>query len=103
MIEKQYQSLTTIWNNIAIDIEYCQCWYVSDIGFEGKPLAHIKVQRKIKGDLPITSTGFVSRFELNEIFEKYGGAIGFVHTWCDEESKCKNWKDSFSTVQLSLF
>lgn len=86
------------WEGINISITHThKCWGV---------IEHLEIRSidPAKTPLPITDTGYTSRFMTEEQLKQYASPIKFVREWLDYEAKKPKWKASQEKArQYSLF
>lgn len=88
------------WRGVSVEVSYEAQWLGGDL------TAHLEVRsvQPEKAPLPITATGYRSRFILPEVVEKDGGPVAYVRLWLDETAKDRKWIETeFKARQLSLF
>jgi hypothetical protein len=57
-----------------------------------------------RAKLPISDTGYMSRYIPESAFEEYGSAVSYVRAWLDYEAVKPHWQDYKNTAsQYSLF
>ena len=75
------------WQGIEIEVSYTPEWYA--------PFAHLEI-KSINPEcapLPITETGYLSRFHQQGTIEAHeGGVLGQVTAWLDEEAQKPEWQ-----------
>lgn len=88
----EYQTFTTTWEGIALEIRHCPCWFSAlEDDFVTQ---HIEIRSQDKRLLPITETGYRSHF-MNGTYalaEFDNDPVAFVLWWLDEAAKDPNWK-----------
>ncbi len=88
-----------IWQGIEVEVNYNPEWYA--------PFAHLEIKsiNPEHAPLPITETGYLSRFHQQGIIEAHeGGVLGQVTAWLDEEAEKSEWKAHIeASRQGSLF
>jgi hypothetical protein len=89
------------WEGIALLIKWCPRWHGASDDFQ---IAHLEIYSADRQPLPITETGYRSRFIDRSIVEALGGPVAFTRAWLDEEAASPAWKVHVSASrQLSLF
>lgn len=94
------------WEGIALSVTFCPDWSPAFREAYGRPLAHLTVASVApKGaPLPITSTGYISRFLSPDDVAAHGGPAGYVRAWLDHAADDPAWRElQAKSVQLSLF
>jgi hypothetical protein len=95
---KDYQTHQANWQGIPLSVCYCPDWTRA----MGRPLAHLTVKAAVP--LPVTETGFISRFLAPGTVDDGGGPVAFVLAWLDYSATLPAWKDrQEQAAQLSLF
>lgn len=103
-MKKEAQISTLVWRNISIEITYISDYSEATKKFLKYTLAHLGITSKDRVPLPITETGYRSRFEPAANIEAYGTPNAYVSAWLDEAAKSRKWKNRSTTSgQLSLF
>jgi len=82
---------TIIWRGIAVEITFTP----EKFGM----VDHIELRAADKTPLPVTETGYRSKFLPLGHVAAHGGAVAFVTSWLDHEAARIDWKGA----QLSLF
>lgn len=98
------QILTFNWRGIAIRVTYVPNWL--NMAARGYDTAHIEVESldPERAPLPITETGYRSHFTTAETVAAYGGPLGLISNWLEEEAKTQAWKSYEETSrQMKLF
>ncbi len=82
------QSETFLWQGIEIEVRYVANWLqVDTVRFR---TAHLEL-RSIRPEwepLPVTETGYRSRFLPREEVEAQGGPVAYATAWLDEAARC---------------
>lgn len=86
-----------VWNGIEITIKF----NVSGCGIIGK-INHIELETKNREKLPVTDTGYRSRFIHWQDIEPYGDAVGYVIAWLDHAAQSKAWQKHWAERQAAL-
>ena len=82
---------TIVWRGVQIEINFTpEAFGMVD---------HIELRTERKAPLPVTETGYRSRFSHKGTVTEYGGAVTFVTAWLDHEAERTGWRGA----QLSLF
>lgn len=98
------ETLTMIWNGIALTVNYTPCYSNAFQEIQGYSMAHLTIETDGRQRLPMTETGFRSHFTPKANVDEYGGAEGFVRAWLEHEAQSKAWKKYRNGAkQLSLF
>ena len=104
MKDENYQTITMIWNEIAITIRHNPNWLSSGKETYGEYLTHTEIRSDDGKQLPMTETGYRSHFTMKSNIDEYRDVRGFVKAWLDEEGKSKKWKAYVADqAQLKLF
>ena len=94
----EYQTHQANWQGIALSVSYCPDWTRA----MGQPLAHLTVKAGVP--LPVTETGFLSRFLAPGAVDDEGGPIAFVLAWLDYAATLPEWQaQQEQAAQLTLF
>ena len=94
----------TDWNGILIEITYKSQWLPPHI--LGEDLAHLEIRSiyTTNTPLPVTETGYLSQFIAASVIAAAGGAVAFVDTMLEAESKRPEWlSKEKERQQLTLF
>ena len=99
---EKYEAYQIIWQNIQIEIRYCD--YVAKID-EQTMIVHLEIKSQNCEPLSITETGYKSHFIVKCLIEEFGGPIEYAKMWLDGEAKDNiAWQNYVSkSRQLSLF
>jgi len=88
-----------IWQEIIIDIRHVSNWHKCDI--DHLDITAVSPERAA---LPITETGYRSRFIHESYLIEAGGAVAYVQAWLHEASQSPEWKAQAEAArQGSLF
>jgi len=100
---RSLETHTILWRGLSLEVSYEQNW----LGTEGAfSTAHLQVNTVApeKAPLPITETGYRSRFIDAETIAEAGGPVAFVKAWLDQAAETKSWKEQQETArQMTLF
>ncbi|KQZ26519.1 hypothetical protein ASD50_03680 [Mesorhizobium sp. Root552] len=100
---RSLENHTIIWRGFSIEVRYEQNW----LGTEGPfSTAHLQVNtvEPENAPLPITETGYRSRFIDAETIAEAGGPVAFVKAWLDQAAEAKSWKEQQEKArQMTLF
>lgn len=100
---RSLETHTVLWRGFSIEIHYEQNW----LGTEGLfSTAHLQVNtvEPKNAPLPITETGYRSRFIDADTIAGAGGPVAFVRAWLDQEAEAKSWKEQQDKArQMTLF
>lgn len=100
MSEKQTHQMD--WQGIALSVTYDPEPWKSFREVYGWPLAHLSI--KAPCPIPISVTGYQSRYIAASLVEAEGGPVAFMVAWMDHEAQRPEWKaQQAATAQLSLF
>ena len=94
------------WRGIAIEVRYTPSWLESFETVFRRSLALIEVTRLSPEHavLPITETGYTSRFLAPDDVDACGGPTAYVKAWLDEAAALPAWrKREIEARQMSLF
>ncbi|MBN8648970.1 MAG: hypothetical protein J0L55_13540 [Caulobacterales bacterium] len=99
---EKYEIYQIIWQNIQIEIRYCD--YVAKVD-EKTTIIHLEIMSFTREPLPITETGYKSYFTAKCLIEEFGGPVEYAKMWLDGEAKDNiTWQNHVSkSRQLSLF
>lgn len=105
MSEKHYEEFETLWRGIKIAIRYCPSWSSAYEEAYGGPLSHLEVFSLDGSPMPISLTGYRSRFDQGGlIYSDFGNISDFVIAWLDHEAKSQLWQEHRrDSMQLTLF
>jgi len=102
-----YKEHRFTWHGIHVVVRHCPNWSEAHAAIYGWPLAHLEIRAGKHGNtpLPITGTGYYSRFLPESEVKAAGGALNLVNTWLNQAILNKNTLPSSpaSPQQLSLF
>ena len=91
------------WAGRSLEVRYCADWSTVYREVYGYALAHLEIDAKGE-PLPVTATGYLSRFDRADNIEAAGGAVALVLGWLDEAAKFPEWQEQQAKrQQLSLF
>ena len=88
------------WQGLSLSVTYCPDWMPALNDTEQGPVAHLEVRSDDRGPLPITETGYRSRFLPAADVDAASGPVAYVRAWLDHAAKDPAWKER---KQLSLF
>ena len=94
------------WRGITIEVSYEPDWMQSVSSHLGAPLAHLQVRsvQPERAALPVSETGYRSRFLAAAEVVDLGGPAAYVRGWLDAMSKDEAWLASEdASRQLSFF
>ncbi len=87
------------WKRIPIEITFS--FMLKDIVPQ---LVHLSIQSEDRIPLPITETGYRSKFLYLDEIDYHGGVIPYVEKWLEKCSQSKKWKQyEAKNLQLMLF
>lgn len=92
------------WRSIEIEVRYEAEWLsVPSTGFRTAHLELCSI-RPEREPLPVTETGYRSRFLPREDVEAEGGPEAYVLAWLDYAAASPEWREQEATrQQLTLF
>lgn len=91
----QYRSWNVTWRGLAIEARLCRRWLNSDYD-------HLEL--RCREPLPVTQTGYRSRFMPTDGSPEDDEVEAFVLAWLDDAADSKAWRDyEDSSQQGSLF
>ncbi|MEF2553963.1 hypothetical protein VQ042_21910 [Aurantimonas sp. A2-1-M11] len=100
---RSFETHTILWRGLSLEVRYEQNW----LGTEGVfSTAHLQVNTVSpeSAPLPITETGYRSRFIDAETITEAGGPVAFVQAWLDQAAETKSWKEQQEKGrQMTLF
>ena len=97
---RHYEDFQIDWRDIRIRVRFERVFLGT------ARLSHLTLESLMpeRAPLPVTETGFRSRFPLATEVDAAGGPIAFARAWLDEEAKSKQWKAKQAAArQLSFF
>jgi len=103
--DRAIQNDTVKWRGVLIEITYEVSWLSIDRPGD-RAVAHLTVTaiEPKRARLPITETGFRSRFLDPAEVDGEGGPVAYVAAWLDAMSRSQDWLEyEQSRRQLSLF
>ncbi len=104
MINKNIQIHKILWRGIAITIKFNPNWSTAYKNIQGFAMTHTAVSRDDGKRLPISNSGYVSRFMDERDFENYDNIVAYIIAWLDHEAQSKSWKIYLADQQqLKLF
>lgn len=90
------------WEGIALSVRWTPNWLNTEI--DGYPIAHLELVSDDRVPLPVTETGYRSRFTSREAVETEGGPVAYARKWLDAEAQSEDWKARADAArQMSLF
>jgi hypothetical protein len=99
----EYNTETMQWRGLPVEVRYCPDWTTIYRDIYGYALGHLEIQCP-RRPLPITETGYLSRFERAENIDAEGGPLAYVRAWLDQAAGKPEWKArEVAAQQLSLF
>lgn len=101
----EYQEYTINWRGRELNIRYCPDWSIAYKRNMGSPIAHLTVQSNDGKPIPISETGFISRFIFGGIPLEMDQSIDhLIEAWLNEEAKKQPWQEYLrDSAQLTLF
>lgn len=100
---RNIEIVSLIWEAITIEVRYEPEW----LGTIGEyRIAHLDITslQPERAPLPITETGYRSRFLPREEVDAEGGPEAYVRGWLEAAAKEPEWRNYVATTQqLSLF
>ena len=92
---EQSETIEVTWKGITITVSITRNWLNTD---------HHHIELKADQALPVTTTGYRSRFILVDQFEAFQSLEQLVRLWLDDAAKSKEWlKAEEERRQLNLF
>lgn len=95
------------YNNVALNITYDNDWSPAFKKYYGHGMTKLEVKSVDKTPLPISKTGYLSRFISEKIVDEQGGVETLVKKWLAEGENKREWKaylkQEKAKAQLSLF
>jgi len=94
---------TLHWQGLEIEVRYEADWL--SIPSSRFRTAHLELRSTCpdRAPLPVTETGYRSRFLPREEVEALAGPEGYARAWLDEAARDPAWRDRDDGRQLSLF
>lgn len=103
MNEDKIQIFNIVWRDIPITIRFNPNWSNAHREIYGFKMTHLEIIRDDRKQLPITSTGYTSRF-MDERGLEGLDITAFVIDWLNHEASSKSWKAYLTDQQqLKLF
>lgn len=103
---EELQRFEIRWQGIDIEILYSPDWLNCFRETYHVALGHLEIRslHPERAPLPITETGYRSRFDNPEDIDQAGGPEAFVRAWLEEAAQSPEWKSQQAEQrQLSLF
>ena len=98
------QNLSFIWQGITIDVQYTPDYSPSIKKIYGWTLAHLSIERRGAGHLPISKTGYRSHFTAVAAIIENGGPEAYLKAWLDETANSETWQKYIAGErQMKLF
>lgn len=95
---------TIQWQGLVIEVLHHHNWSPAYKEAYDHALDHLEITSLNREPLPITETGYVSRFERAENIAAKGGAVLYVLSWLDQEVQSPQWREAQANArQLALF
>lgn len=81
------------WNGIKIEVRYCRDWSPAYLEVYGHPLANLEIKTldPERAPLPVTHTGYSSRYLSPDAIEQYDSPAAYVLAWLDHEAQSPIW------------
>lgn len=100
-----YETYEFTWRKREILLRYCPSYSKAYLEVYGQNLSHLEVRSADSQPLPITRTGYLSRFDFGGIMsEEFNSVVEFVLIWLDHEAKNRTWQEYEASIrQLRLF
>jgi len=102
-MNKDYETYQLNWDGIDIEIRWARHWLDFD---DETSMGHLEICSigPEKHPLPMTETGYLSRFFSADYFDWFGGPLLYVELWLSHEGRSKAWIDCKARFQqLALF
>lgn len=80
---KGYVTFNLVWEQRVIAVSYQSNWL---------NLGHWHIELRCTEPLPVTETGYRSRFVPQEALANEAEIMGFVQAWLDHAAKSKEWQ-----------
>ncbi len=104
MNDENIQIFKIVWRGIPITIKFNPNWSKAYKDVQGFDMTHTEIIRDDRKHLPITNTGYRSRFMDERNLEEFANIIDYVVAWLDHEAQSKSWKAYvIDQNQLKLF
>ena len=88
------------WQGLSLSVTYCPDWMPALNDTEQGLVVHLEVRSDDRGPLPITETGYRSRFLSAADVDAAGGPVAYVRASLEYAAKDPAWEER---KQLSLF
>lgn len=99
-----YQTLGFDWHGIAVSVACDPDWSKAWREVHGYPLWHLQISSHDGRPLPISETGYVSRFISGAVLDAWGGPEAWVRAWLDSMAGDPAWLELKASGQrLVLF
>jgi len=93
-----------LWQGLAIEVLFTPIYSESYHRIYGYALAHLQISVEGRAPLPISETGYRSRFERADNIDVTGGAATYARAWLDRAARSPAWIGAQERArQLSLF
>lgn len=90
-----YVTISLVWTERTIAVSYQSNWLSLD---------HWHIELRCTEPLPVTTTGYRSRFVPHDAFADDAEIVDFVMSWLDDAAKSKDWQAYLAdSRQLKLF
>lgn len=104
MTLKDIQIFKIVWRGIPITIKFNPNWSKAYKDIQGFAMTHTEIIQDDRKPLPITNTGYTSRFMDERDFEDYPDITAYILEWLNHEAQSKSWKAYvIDQNQLKLF
>ena len=97
---RDHQTYDLDWQGIALSVTYRPHRSAAYEKIHGRRIAHLEIRSHDGGPLPVTETGYRSRFLPTHQVEAAGGPVAYVQAWLDYEAETIGWERD---RQLDLF
>lgn len=93
-----------LWQGLAIEVLFTPSYSESYHRIYGYALAHLQISAEGRAPLPISETGYRSRFERADNIDAADGAAAYARAWLDHAARSPAWIEAQEQAQqLSLF
>ena len=90
-----YATISLVWAERSISVSYQSNWLNLD---------HWHIELRCTEPLPVTATGYRSRFFPHDAFADEADIVAFVTDWLDDAAKSKEWQTYLDeSRQFKLF
>ena len=90
------------WRGREIEVLFDPDWCIVFREVYGHALAHLEIRSLDGRPLPISKTGYQSKFDRTDNVEAESGAAGYVLAWLDHAAQANGRSEQIDPRQLTL-